>query len=484
MSVNAPNAQEERIIVRGSPEYEDYLQHQFGGIKEWVKGVETKLAVSSRVLLLVYVIYITAKSSVQYFLPDIPWLFYTLLGVDVIFLIIQSMGLEGARPGLIHLAQEMEANGKQEAADKLMRSSDIVLRLMVATAIDIVLQGVYAKMKTFGGFDFFWLVEGYTWILLVIRVWSVGRYLGEMAKLSRKEPKIISKVEAEKLKKEKEQKEIRIDNTTIRGEVDNRIEQFARPMLNASLTVFHTKMQTTFDQFAEMRSSIMAELEAVKLASGQSLQMAEINRLSQSINVRLSEAIESLQMTMMQEQNTRLTELTQWAESVVSEATQATQQVSVEALQPVVEAIVEPMLSRLNSNLRQSFESLQLGVRQQVEASVASHLSTYRGKAAEASSGGPSRPRPARLLPHQDNASDAAQQAASRLLSDGGPTRDEIVAMIDENQDRVLLSDAALALAVGGTKSTAGRAKAEWKRLHPNAPQLTDSGEMPAVREA
>lgn len=184
--------EEQDVIVRGSEKHKDYLRYQFGRIKGAVNGFETRIAVSGRVMLLVYVVYITVKAGVGSSLPaDMPaWVNVSLVILDVLMLALQVLGLEGSVPGLRHLAEELEDKGKAREAGTVRLSSNIAQWLLAATAIDIVLQ------RNALAWHIADIATAYTNGLFVLRVVVIGLYLVAMAKLEHKGPKIISQYEA------------------------------------------------------------------------------------------------------------------------------------------------------------------------------------------------------------------------------------------------------------------------------------------------
>lgn len=265
---------EQEIIVRGSEAHKDYLRHQFGRIKDAVNSFETRIAVSGRAMLLIYVVYITVKAGVGGSLPtNVPgWLSVALAVLDIVMLALQVLGLEGSVPGLRHLAEELEDKGKAKEAGTVRLSSNIAQWLLAATAIDIVLQRNAATWHIADA------ANDYTNALFVLRVVVIGLYLVAMAKLEHKGPRVISQHEANQQAQEKEQQQIRIDNANIMTAVEKGIESWAKPMVGTVKTALENQMRQLLEQAATDRAAAKAQMEAMQMASGSALSLAEIGR--------------------------------------------------------------------------------------------------------------------------------------------------------------------------------------------------------------
>lgn len=450
--------EEQTVIIRDSPEHEEYLKFQHGRTKDRVNSFESKLAISSRVLLIIYVIYTTVRATVTPALPqDQPIIQYSLLVVDAIMLVLQSLGLEGSRPGLIHLAKEMEDQNKMKEAEKLRKTSDMVQNLMGATAVDIVLNailtGVVAANPTFGigpatiVMVLTVFIKGYSYGLLIWRVWAVGKYLGDMANLSHKGPKVISKHEAAKQAQEQEQKQIRIDNGNIMAVFQQAIEDWSRKQPDAN---------AAFSESIHRLESIVSQ----KIDSTQQMQNAKIESMSR--------LIESLQFG----------------------SNSANSIASVEAILPEVES----MLSRSIKELSQGVESSMLELRRQVnqiESITSAQVKNIQAKVDKAALEATASRIEAAKASQQSGKSTsehkaASQEDSSNIIpwdrdSDRGLTKEEVIKLIESNEALANLSDSALASKVGATKSTANRAKREWFSTHPESLQRRDAGEIEAV---
>jgi hypothetical protein len=261
--------EEQEVIVRGSAEHKEYMRHKFGYIKGMVSGFEERLAISGRAMLLIYVAYITVKAGVQNSLHvEMPPL------LDIFMLAIQVLGLEGSVPGLIHLSEEMESSGKKKDARMVKGSAYTAQTLAVATAVDIVLQSTHV----IAGYNIDALTTTYSNLLFVLRVLIIGMYLIAMARLEHKGPKVISAHEAAKQAQDKEQALIRIDNNNILAAVEKGIDTWAKPMIEAMKGSLENQMQQMLVQHADDRAVLKSQIEALQMAGGSALSLAEIAR--------------------------------------------------------------------------------------------------------------------------------------------------------------------------------------------------------------
>lgn len=182
--------EEQEVIVRGSAEFHDYLWHRFGIIKGIVRVVEEHVAISGRLLLLIYVSYIVieagARTLVNVTFPPV---------LDIVMLGLQVLGLEGSVPGLTHLSDDLEYEGRKKDAAKVRFASIIALVLLGLVAVDIVLQ----KTPYIGDWDTRSLTTSFGNCLLIARVVVVGIYVRAMARIENKGPRIISSMEAKKI---------------------------------------------------------------------------------------------------------------------------------------------------------------------------------------------------------------------------------------------------------------------------------------------
>lgn len=281
--------EEQKVIVRGSEEHKDYLRHRFGRIKEAVNGFETRVAVAGRTMLLIYVVYITVRAGSEQAMPKnpSPALQTGLLLLDIFMLALQVLGLEGSVPGLLHLADELDVQGKKSEARTVRRSSSVAQWLLVATAVDLVLQ----HTQNMAGVDITGVATAYTNILLILRVVVIGSYLVAMARLEHKGPRVISAHEAASQQEEQEQKQIRIDNANILATVENGISTWARPMVSAMKSGLEGQIQQILAQHATEKAVLKAEIEAVKMASGSTLYLAEIGRQFEALTQRVDAKI-------------------------------------------------------------------------------------------------------------------------------------------------------------------------------------------------
>lgn len=439
--------QEQKIIVRGSAEHKDYLRYQFGRIKETVNGFETRIAVSGRAMLLIYVVYITVKAGVVSSLPANlpPYVSTGLLVLDIAMLALQVLGLEGSVPGLRHLAEELEDKGKTKEAGTVRFSSNVAQWLLAATAVDIILQ----KTPVIGSWDMTGVATAYTNGLFVLRVVVIGLYLVAMAKLEHKGPKVISAHEAEKQAEEQEQKQIRIDNATIMTAVEQGIADWAKkqPDINAAF------------------SESIHRLEGI-----------------------VSQKIDATQ----QMQNDKLASMHRLVEALQFGASSTNSGGSLESILPHVEA----MLSRSNVEVRQAFESRLDEVKSQVsqvEAATATQVRQLHAKLEKATSeAAASRSVVGEVAKTVERLAKeggtATQATASNIIpiarqSETGLTKEDVLRLIEADASLASLSDSMLAAKVGATKSTANRAKKEWSVKHPESPQQGDSGRREAMNE-
>lgn len=434
----------ERVLVRGSEQHKYYQKHEHGRTLETVDTIETKLAIWGRVILLSYVIYIPVRGFVGAYVDmSIGWVKWGLFVLDVLMLLLQIVGLEGSRPGLIHQARTMQDQNKLEAARDLLKASDKVRMLMVLAALEVVFE---ITPKPFG-YDISSFVWIYSDILLVVRVWVVSTYLGKMADLSRDRPRIISQAEYDAQSEAEEQKQTRIDNGNVMTVFQQAIEAWAKkqPDMNAA-----------FSQSIQQLELIVSQ----KIDSTQQMQ---------------NEKIEATQ---------RLVEALQFG------STSANSAASVESILPQVEAQV----SRLTGELRQSFESLQLEVKHQVkqaEAETSIQMRNLQSKVDKAASdaaasriAASSAVKPAEKVIVERNASVQATPANVHPItrqSEAGLTKEEVIRLIEEDESLLRLSDAILGQKVGATKSTANRAKKEWYSTHPESLQQGEAAELDAV---
>lgn len=237
------------VIVRGTPEYRDYLIHQHGWVKGVVNWCEETMAITGRLMLLAYIVYITVKAGSSWDAP---------LPLDVFMLALQVLGLEGSVPGLIHLSERLESEGKTKSANMVRRSATIAQFLVVATALDIVLQSLQKSgFSAWGLFDFSSLATGYTNTLLILRVVVIGFYLIAMARLEHKGPKIISKEEAKKIDM---RDALKVEN----GQFRQKIDELNKALLQAKEELQEVSLQakSEAEKNASLQSSLQASLQA------------------------------------------------------------------------------------------------------------------------------------------------------------------------------------------------------------------------------
>lgn len=299
MAPPTTNTEEQEILVRGSAEHKDYLRHQFGRIKEVVNSFETRIAVAGRAMLLIYVVYITVKAGIGGSLPANmpPWANTALQILDIVMLALQVLGLEGSVPGLRHLAEELEDKGKKKEAQTVRRASNIAQWLLVATAVDIVLQNTHH----WGTWDITNFAIAYANCLFVLRVLVIGLYLVAMAKLEHKGPKIISAHEAAKRQKAKEQEQIRLDNAAIQQNINEALTTWMaaqdQHLADWSIGLLNRLQEQQRDVLASMSPSPNVDMQAVIQAVAEYLIpqfQAKFQALDQAIsrqNVAISEAV-------------------------------------------------------------------------------------------------------------------------------------------------------------------------------------------------
>lgn len=293
--------EEQEVIVRGSPEYKEFMRHRFGWIKGMVNGFEERLAISGRAMLLVYVAYITVKAGVQNSLHmEMPPL------LDIFMLAIQVLGLEGSVPGLIHLSEDLESKSKKKEARMVKGSAYTAQTLAVATAVDIVLQSTHAV----AGYNIDDFTTTYSNGLFILRVLIIGMYLIAMARLEHKGPKIISAHEAAKQAQAVEQKQIRIDNGNILATVEQAIAKWAstQPNVNAAFSesihrlesIVSQKIESTQQTQNEKIESTHRLVEALQFGSSPSASTASLESILPQIESMLSQQVSQVESTLSQ----------------------------------------------------------------------------------------------------------------------------------------------------------------------------------------
>lgn len=429
---------EQEMIVRGSDEHKDYLEHRHGHDIEAVNKLETRLAIWGRPLLLTYIVYTVVKASVIHALPlDIPAVKYTLLGIEAFMLVLQVLGLEGGMPGLVHLIDEMEARGKAKEANSMRLSLKLVQWMLGATGVDIVLQAtphisIVIPTVLSWTFDTAPLATTFTNVLLIARIVAVGYYLTSMARLSHKGPKIISKEEAQRQTEEKEQKQIRIDNANIMAVFQNAIENWS-------------KRQPNFNDFFSESVTRLNEVVSRKLESLESAQQEKF--------AALSRYVESAQIGST-------------GSGMIDSGT--------------LDLKIESVLSRSLAELNRSVESKLVELSRQVnrvEAETTRQISTAL-RTSQSSTTAPASN--AAREPEKQKAR-ITNIAEAREEKQGTLSVEEVVARIEADPALLKLSGQQLADKLNTSKPTANRAKTKYVELHPESAQSSDSGQSEAV---
>lgn len=423
-------ADEREVLIRGSEEHKEYLRYHYGWIKERVSGIEAHLAVTGRIMLLVYIAYITVMATIAPTLPaqKPPWEAAVLFLLDVFMSLLQVLGLEGSVPGLIHLADELDSKERHKEADKVRFAATTAQVLVAATGINIVLQATHK----FGSVDLGQYVPYYSSVLFVVRLVVIGMYLKEMARLEHKGPKIISATEAKKMEEEKEQKQIKIDNANILAVFSQAIEDWMKkqPNLNASFSEAVNRLNETVSR---------------KLASIESAQQEKF--------AALSRYVESAQLGST-------------GSGMIDSGT--------------LDLKIESALSRSLADLNRSFESKLADLSRQVnrvEAEAARSITTAlraQQSSAVASTSNATR-EPEKPKARITNIAEAREEKQGSL------SVEEVVARIETDPALLKLSGQQLADKLNTSKPTANRAKTRYGELHPESAQPSDSRQSEAV---
>lgn len=277
MATNTPPTQQppaqEVILVRGSAEHKEYLR-QFGWLRNLVNGLEDGLAISGRSLLLIFILYTTVKAGLTLSGHDVPW------WIDTIALGFQVCGLEGAIPGLSRLRETLLAKNQPAAsqdAETVKKAIQSARLLNMLTGVEILLAAYSATHPNVFGIslNIAEISKFYGYALLLLRLWKITEFIGAMARMETKKPKIISQAEYDQQQHEQEQEQIRMDNASIQA------------VINQALTQWTNDQARTFANLsAELKASIvLPEMSAPEIDT-QAIIQAAIDYLTPHFQAR------------------------------------------------------------------------------------------------------------------------------------------------------------------------------------------------------
>lgn len=304
---------EEVILVRGSEEYNEYMRHQGGRAKAVVNGIEDFLSVSGRTLLLVFVLYTTIKGGMTITGHQIPWF------IDIVMLAFQVCGLEGSIPGLSRFRETLLLKNTQAAtadAETIRKTITSARTLNFLTGVEIMLAAYAASHNaaipalpvTITIAD---ISEFYGYVLLLARLWFITQFIIEMSRLEVKKPKIISQAEADRLKAEKEQEQIRLDNAAIQANINQALagwtatqDQKANDLSNRLSGTLQAQIAEALANFQPVQAGQAPDLQALVQAVASHLaptfqainqaisrQQAEMNQALSRQNEALTQAL-------------------------------------------------------------------------------------------------------------------------------------------------------------------------------------------------
>ncbi len=283
--------------MRGSEEYNEYMRHQGGRVKAVVNGIEDFLSVSGRTLLLVFVLYTTVKGGMTVTGHQVPWF------IDIAMLAFQVCGLEGSIPGLIRFRETLLLKNTQvatEDAETIRNTIKSARILNFLTGVEIML-AAYAVSHNVAipvpglpvAITIANISEFYGYVLLLARLWFITQFIIEMSRLEVKKPKIISQAEADRLAAEKEQEQIRLDNTAIQANI------------NQALAGWNTTQDQKLDDLTRRFSGTLQAQIAEALANFQPVQAEQapdLQALVQAVSSHLAPTFQAINQALSRQQ--------------------------------------------------------------------------------------------------------------------------------------------------------------------------------------
>lgn len=176
----AQQQEKEPIIVRGSLEWWGYTVLRGGFFRLLVDGIEDTIAVLSRFLLLMFIVYCGLKAGLYLASPETKidaWIEMVMFGMQIV-------GLEGSIPGLARYADQLRKQKDYEGAERVdqsMTAAHVMTVLAIAEGAAHLL-GIEGQ-----------ILQVASAIMLVIRGYVITRFLKDLAKVKSAAPRVMSK---------------------------------------------------------------------------------------------------------------------------------------------------------------------------------------------------------------------------------------------------------------------------------------------------